>query len=101
MCDNRSLTGSASTSGWGATSWRQRSFGSQSGGPMPQLGIMATTFARPTLAATLDAVAQSGVHSVQFDLACAGGASLPEQIDAALCERVRQAFAARPLTIAA
>jgi sugar phosphate isomerase/epimerase len=68
---------------------------------MAQLGIMATTFDRPTLEAILDAVAASGAHSVQFDLAAAGVPTLPEQIDSALCERVRRAFATRRLTMAA
>jgi hypothetical protein len=56
---------------------------------------MATTFARPTLEATLDAVVACGVQSVQFDLACAGVPTLPAQITPALCARVRDAFAAR------
>lgn len=68
---------------------------------MAYLGIMTNTFARPTLEATLDAVAGCGVRGVQFDLACAGVPSLPEHIDAALCERVRRAFAARNLTMSA
>jgi sugar phosphate isomerase/epimerase len=68
---------------------------------MAQLGIMAATFDRPTLEATLDAVAASGAPGVQFDLACAGVPTLPDQIDAALCERVRRAFAACNLTMAA
>ena len=63
-----------------------------------RLGIMATTFARPTLEATLDAVAACGVQSVQFDLACAGLPTLPTQISPDLCGRVRDAFAVRGLT---
>jgi sugar phosphate isomerase/epimerase len=66
-----------------------------------RLGIMATTFVRPTLEATLDAVAACGVRSVQFDLACAGLPTLPAQITPALCAQVRDAFAARGLTMAA
>ena len=66
-----------------------------------RLGIMATTFARPRLEATLDAVAACGVQSVQFDLACAGVPTLPTQISPALCARVRDAFAARGLTMEA
>jgi sugar phosphate isomerase/epimerase len=64
-----------------------------------RLGIMATTFARPSLEATLDAVAACGVQSVQFDLACAVVPTLPTQISPALCARVRDAFAARGLTM--
>jgi sugar phosphate isomerase/epimerase len=66
-----------------------------------RLGIMATTFARPTLEATLDEVPACGVRSVQFDLACAGLPTLPAQIAPALCGRVRDAFAARGLTMEA
>ena len=66
-----------------------------------RLGIMATTFTRPTLEATLDAVVACGVQSVQFDLACAGVPTLPAQIAPALCARVRDAFAVRGLTMEA
>src|SRR5437764_7489027 len=72
-----------------------------SGGGTMRLGIMATTFARPTLQATLDALAACGVQSVQFDLACAGVPTLPAQIAPALCARVRDAFAVRGLTMEA
>jgi len=68
---------------------------------MASLGIMATTIARPTLEATLDVIADRGIRSVQFDLACAGTHTLPTHIDDALCDRVRRAFAARDLTMAA
>lgn len=65
------------------------------------LGIMATTFERPTLEATLDAVAHCGAHGVQCDLACAGMPTLPARIESALCARVRTAFAERDLTMSA
>jgi len=68
---------------------------------MASLGIMATTFARPTLDAVLDAAVSSGVHGLQFDLACAGEPTLPTHIDAALCDQIRRAFATRHLTMAA
>ncbi len=68
---------------------------------MAYLGIMATTFARPTLDAVLDAAVSSGVRGLQFDLACAGEPTLPAHIDAALCDRIRRAFATRNLTMAA
>lgn len=64
-----------------------------------RLGIMATTFARPTLETTLDAIVASGVQSVQFDLACAGLPTLPDRVEPALCERVRDAFATRGLSM--
>jgi len=68
---------------------------------MAYLGIMATTFARPTLDAVLDAAVSSGVHGLQFDLACAGEPTLPTHIDAALCDQIRRACATRHLTMAA
>lgn len=64
-----------------------------------RLGIMATTFERPTLEANLDAIAACGVQSVQFDLACAGVPTLPAQVGSALCAHVRDAFAVRGLTM--
>ena len=48
-----------------------------------QIGIFAKTFARPTLAETLDAVAARGIQCVQFNMACAGVPSLPDQIEGA------------------
>ena len=42
-----------------------------------QIGIFAKTFVRPTLDATLDAVAAHGVRVVQFNLSCAGLPTLP------------------------
>ncbi len=68
---------------------------------MAFLGIMATTFARPSLDAILVAAVSYGLRGLQFDLACAGEPSLPAQIDAALCDRIRHAFAMRNLTMAA
>jgi len=64
-----------------------------------EIGIFAKTFARPSLEATLDAVAGHGLRCVQFNLACAGLPSLPDRIDAAV--RIREAFAVRRLTMAA
>jgi sugar phosphate isomerase/epimerase len=51
-----------------------------------RLAIFARTFPRPTLAATLDAVAAAGFLGDQFNPALAGGAA-PETIDAAHRER--------------
>jgi len=68
---------------------------------MASLGIMATTFVRPTLDAVLDAAVSSGAHDLQFDLTCAGEPTLPTHIDAALCDQIRHAFTTRHLTMAA
>jgi sugar phosphate isomerase/epimerase len=66
-----------------------------------QIGIFAKTFVRPTLAATLDAVAAHGIRVVQFNLSCAGLPTLPDALDAAACAAIRAAHAERGLTMAA
>ena len=53
-----------------------------------QLGIFAKTFTRPTLEAVLDAVADHGLRCVQFNFACAGLPSMPDQIESALVEKI-------------
>ena len=49
----------------------------------------------------LDAVRAYGLPCVQYNLVCAGLPTLPEVIDVALCDRVRQAMAQRSLSMAA
>ena len=66
-----------------------------------EIGIFAKTFMRPTLGTTLDAVVAHGIGCVQFNMACAGVPSLPEQIDTALSAEIRGAMAARQLRMAA
>jgi sugar phosphate isomerase/epimerase len=66
-----------------------------------QIGIFAKTFERPTLEENLDAVAAHGVRTVQYNLACAGIASLPAAIPAGLPGRIRRAAAARGVALAA
>jgi sugar phosphate isomerase/epimerase len=66
-----------------------------------EVGIFAKTFCRPTLEATLDAVAAHGIRSVQFNMACAGLPSLPDAIEPELCDRVRKAAADRDIEISA
>lgn len=65
------------------------------------IGIMDGTVVRPTLEGTLDAILAYGISTVQFNLARVGLAELPERIDAGLCDRVRTAFDARNMTMAA
>lgn len=62
------------------------------------LGIFAKTFSRPELGETLDAVRDSGLRVMQFNLALAGGPSLPDAIDAG---PIREAVATRGLAMAA
>lgn len=66
-----------------------------------EIGIFARTFARPGLAATLDAVANSGLRVVQFNLVCAGPASMPDAIPGALARSIRHELHARAITMAA
>jgi sugar phosphate isomerase/epimerase len=66
-----------------------------------ELGIFAKTFAREGLSETLDAVLATGLRTMQFNMAVAGGPSLPDQIPAALSAGVRAESERRGLTIAA
>ena len=66
-----------------------------------RLGIFAKTFARPNLAATLDAVAASGLDCVQFNFACAGLASLPEKIELGVASMIAGELLRRRLSVAA
>jgi sugar phosphate isomerase/epimerase len=65
------------------------------------VGIFAKTFARPSLEATLDAVRAHDLDCVQFNLACAGLPTLPDQLDQSVVERIRAAVAARGIRMAA
>ena len=66
-----------------------------------QIGIFAMTFVRPTLTATLEAVAGHDLRCVQFNLACAGVPSMPDRIDPALVAAIRTEMEARQITMAA
>src|SRR5688572_11773921 len=66
-----------------------------------QLGILAKTFARPTLDEVLEAIKGHSLTCLQFNMGCAGLPTLPDQIDPALIERIRQALTARGLRMAA
>jgi sugar phosphate isomerase/epimerase len=67
-----------------------------------RVGIFAKTFAAETLDGALDAVAATGVRTIQFNLALAGGPSLPDApLAPALTQRVHEAVAGRGLDMAA
>lgn len=66
-----------------------------------EIGIFSKTFARPTLGAVLDAVADHEVYAVQFNMSCAGAGEMPAVIDPALRATIRQELAARKITMAA
>jgi sugar phosphate isomerase/epimerase len=66
-----------------------------------RLGIFAKTFARPSLEEVLDAVKAHGLDCVQFNMACAGLPSLPEEIPASVCRHIARCLAERGIAMAA
>ena len=64
-------------------------------------GIFAKIFARTSLEETLDAVADQGLHFIQFNLVSAGLPPLPDEIPDGVPERIRTECAARGIEIAA
>jgi sugar phosphate isomerase/epimerase len=66
-----------------------------------ELGIFAKTFNRPRLTETLDAVRDSGLTTMQFNMALAGGLSMPEHIPPTLASRIRAEVNSRGLGMAA
>jgi sugar phosphate isomerase/epimerase len=66
-----------------------------------EIGIFEKVFHRPSLDATLDAVRDHDLTAVQFDLASAGLPSMPDHLDPEDVTRIRAAFAAHQLTMAA
>src|SRR5262245_40963025 len=65
------------------------------------IGILAKTFTRPSLTATLDAVLASGLRVVQFNMACAGLPSMPDTIPPALAASIRRELVSRDMRMAA
>ena len=66
-----------------------------------EVGIFERTFARPTLAAALDAVRAHGLGAVQFDLASAGLPSMPDRIEPRQAAAIRADLEARRIAMAA
>jgi len=66
-----------------------------------QLGIFAKTFARPQVEEVFDAVKEHHFDCVQFNLACAGLPTLPDEITPSLITRIREAARKRDIEIAA
>lgn len=66
-----------------------------------EIGIFTRVFARPTLAATLDAVTAAGLRAVQFNMSCAGLPDMPDAIEPALAATIRRELAARKIQMAA
>ena len=65
------------------------------------VGLFAKIFARPTLEEVFDAVLAQDVRAVQFNFACAGLPSLPDQLDDAVLQQIREAARTRQLSLAA
>ncbi len=66
-----------------------------------RLGIFARTFSRPTVEGVFDAVKEHALNCVQFNMACAGQPTLPDDISPSLATRIRDASMNRGLEIAA
>ena len=66
-----------------------------------QIGIFTRTFPRPTLSEILETVVAHGLSSVQFGFDDIGLAEMPDQLDPALCDTIRQEFAAQGIRMAA
>jgi sugar phosphate isomerase/epimerase len=65
-----------------------------------QIGILAGTFGRRTLEATLDAVKANGLDCAQVSMDCVGLPPMPDRIPPEFAERIRREAAARGITIA-
>lgn len=66
-----------------------------------QLGIFAKTFNRPALPEVLEAVRTYGFKSLQFNMACAGLKSMPEDIPEGLPLQIAALLAEKQLKMAA
>src|ERR687897_3580222 len=66
-----------------------------------RIGIFAKTFSRPSLEGVLDAVIRHDLRETQFNMSVAGLPSMPDEIDPALADRVREAAADRNIAVVA
>jgi len=66
-----------------------------------RLGIFAKTFPRKTVEETFDAVRAAGFPAAQFNFACAGLPTLPEDVGEDLAERIVAAAEARGIELVA
>ena len=66
-----------------------------------QIGIMVKTFVRPTLEEALDAVKAHGMSCVQFNMEAVGLPTMPDELDTALCERIRDEMTKRNIKMSA
>ena len=63
-------------------------------------GIFAKTFNRASAGEALTAARNAGFRTVQFNMACAGLPSMPDQIPASVLEAVREAIRKTPMPVA-
>lgn len=66
-----------------------------------RLGIFAKTFSRPSLEEVFDAVKGHQLDIVQFNMACVGLPTLPDDIPPSLATRIQNAASSRGIEIAA
>lgn len=66
-----------------------------------ELGIFAKTFKRTGTASIFDAVCAHGFRVTQFNMACAGLPSMPDELPPSLAAHIGHAAATRSLTLAA
>jgi sugar phosphate isomerase/epimerase len=66
-----------------------------------QIGILAKTFIRPRLEEVLDAVKAYSLDCLQFNMACAGLAALPDEVDLTLADQIQAEMKHRGLTMSA
>src|ERR671921_1729868 len=66
-----------------------------------RLGIFAETFARLSPEGAFDALASYGLRGTQFNMSVAGLPPMPDEIDPALADRVRDAAADRNIVLVA
>src|SRR5918993_1058756 len=66
-----------------------------------RIGIFAKTFSRPSLEGVLDAVIRHDLYEAQLNMSVVGLPSMPDEIDPALADRVREAAADRNIAVVA
>jgi sugar phosphate isomerase/epimerase len=66
-----------------------------------RIGIFAKTFARPSPEGVFDALARHDLRETQFNMSVAGLHPMPDKIDPALADRVREAAAERNIALVA
>jgi sugar phosphate isomerase/epimerase len=66
-----------------------------------RIGVFAKTFSRPSQEGVFDAVAGHGIRDTQFNMSVAGLPPMPDEIDPALADRIREDAADRNIAVVA